>query len=72
MESQLNDQKTIHQGSMSEHEFAEFCLSLCPTSSTNDILASRLFSHSLAQLKMKGRMEDTIPLRQLACILSFL
>lgn len=70
MESILSDQKTLHPGSMSEHEFVEFCLSLYPGSSINiDVLSLCLYSQSLAQLKIGGRKEDTIPFRQLACIL---
>lgn len=69
MESHLSDQKTIHTGSMNETEFAEICLLLCP-SAASDSLVTRLYLQSLAQLKENGRKEDSIPLRNLACILS--
>ena len=67
MESQLSEQKTLHPGSMSEHEFAEFSLSLCPSQST-DLLAVRLYSQALAQLEGKDK-EGIVPIGRLACIL---
>ena len=65
MESYISDQKTLHTGSMNEHEFAQLAMSYCNC----DVLAVRLFSQTLAQLKEDGRKEDTIPFRRLACIL---
>lgn len=70
MESHISDQKTLHAGSMNEHEFAQVTMSSCP-STNSDTLAVRLYLQTLAQLKENGRKEDTIPFRQLACILFY-
>ena len=67
MEAHLNDQQTRSSGSMTESEFAEAMLSLCPTAP--DHLQHCLFGQSLAQLKERGRENESVPTRRLACIL---